>query len=172
MTTVQCWKLVRRYVRGRACVESLLEVKRIYRRARAPVSASREISTGVGFQSGKNEGQVSPDQLGFDRGNIGRQREPKRARQSDALGLNLGDASPASTKTLLARSNRCRPRSVNSTRFLFRRVSRTFRAQAAERDAAVVKRLAETSSSRRSISFQISLKISLRTIFSMPPPGA
>jgi hypothetical protein len=44
--------------------------------------------------------------------------------------------------------------------------------QAARDDCAVAKRLADPPWSRRSISFQISLKISLRTIFSRPSPGA
>src|SRR5262245_26899924 len=44
--------------------------------------------------------------------------------------------------------------------------------QAAEDHLPVATRVVETPSSRRSISFQISLKISFPTIFSMPCPGA
>jgi hypothetical protein len=52
------------------------------------------------------------------------------------------------------------------------RIAAELADQAAEDDCAVSKRGTEPPRSRRSISFQISLKISFRTSFSMPCPGA
>ncbi len=70
------------------------------------------------------------------------------------------------------RPSRPRPRAAPRPRLWSFKPQNAESANQAADDRAVAKRLAETPWSRRSISFQISLKNSFRTIFSMPCPGA